>query len=130
MDTGLHVETQSQLNAMHSVLTGIEKKVNSLKAQLTPRMDLRSDTMLPDEVKRLADKMDKMATTLNAATSEITKGQQKRKKEIVAEVSAAVKAHNETNMCFYSSVVGHHPSVSPHSNSSQAMIVILMTKEM
>ena len=61
--------------------------------------------------------------TLNGTTSEITKGQQKRKKEILAGVGDAVKEHCSINMCFYSSLVGHHPPVFPQSNSGQGMII-------
>ena len=98
MDTGLHVETQSQLNAMQSILSGIEKKVNSLKAQPTPRTNLRSDTKLTDEVKSLADKMDKMAMTLNTAATEITKGQQKRKRRLSLR-SALQSRHTTKPIC-------------------------------
>ena len=119
---GLPVEAQDQLNQMQSVLTGIEKKVNNLKAPPTPRRELRSKTKVEDEVRNLGAKMDKLFMTLNRATTEITKGQQRRKKEIITDVGAAVKAHHDANMCFYSSLVAHHPSVSPQSNGGHGMI--------
>ena len=52
------------------------------------------------------------------------KANRSKNKEIVTEVNAAVQAHSETSMCFYSSVVGHHPSVSFQLHGGeQAMIV-------
>ena len=88
--TGLHVETQDQLNEMQSAISGTAKKVNNLKIQPTLRPNTCSETKLTDEIKGLADKIDKMGSKLNGAITEITKGQQKQKKEIVTEVNAAV----------------------------------------
>ena len=65
-----------------------------------------------------------MVGSSNSISTEITKGQQKRKKEIVAEVNVAAQAHNETNMCFYSSVVGHHPSVSFQAHGIQRAMIV------
>ena len=50
---------------MQSVLNGIEKKINNLKAPPTPRRELRSETKVEDEIKKLSKKMDKLLTTMN-----------------------------------------------------------------
>ena len=72
--------------------------------------------------------MDDLAVMLNGTTSEITKGQLTRKKEIIAGVGTAVKAQCSANMCFYSYLVGHHPSVSPQSNSGQGLTIDIDNK--
>ena len=60
---GLHVETQNQLNEMQSAIAGIAKKLGNLKLQITPRPATRSETKLTDEIKGLAEKVDKWATS-------------------------------------------------------------------
>ena len=54
--------------------------MDKLKIQSTPRPSTRSETKLMDQLKGLADKIDKIGSKLNAAITEITKGQQKQKR--------------------------------------------------
>ena len=71
---GLHVETQNQLNEMQSAIAEIARKVSNLKIQSTPKPNTRSETKLTDEIKGLANKVDKIGSKINGAITEITKG--------------------------------------------------------
>ena len=124
----LPAETHNQLNEMQSVLAGLEEKITSLEGPTPNERKLRSDTRVADEIAKLSAKMDDLAAALTGTASNITKSQLLRKKEIIAGVSTAVKAQCNANMCFYSSLVGHHPPVSPQFTSGHGLMIDIDSK--